>query len=703
MHGHETSQVIESFNLLWLIPFLPLLGAVSNGLAGHWLQKRFGEKAVHTIAVGLPWLSFLVAVVAFFKLRSLPEGALLLDRLWTWVAVGQFHVELAFGMDALSAMMALIVTFVGSLIHVYSIGYMHGDESYFRFFTYLNLFMFAMLTLVLGDNLLLMFVGWEGVGLCSYLLIGFWYRDLNNARAGMKAFVVNRIGDFGFLVGFFILFWGLGGNWGEGGYHLGGQASLAFRELPALVAPLADKLLWGVPLATLVGIFFFVGATGKSAQIPLYVWLPDAMAGPTPVSALIHAATMVTAGVYMVARMNFLYVLSPAAMTVVALTGAATALFAATIGCLQYDIKKVLAYSTVSQLGYMFIGVGVGAFWAGSYHLLTHDFFKACLFLGAGSVILSMHHEQDMRKMGGLGRVMPLTRWTYWVACVAIAGFPIASGFFSKDEILWRAFDSAALLVPGWVPWLLGFVAAGLTSFYMFRSYFMTFTGETVKVHGHEPEEQRPVVTGVLVMLAIGAVMLAFVGLPHLWMHAPPALEHFLAPVFAAAEELPRAGHGHGTEWGLMLASLGVAFLGLGIAWWLYRGRKNPLPDRLRQAFPRLHRVVYNKYYVDEIYQATAVRGFLGLSRMNAWFDVHIIDGLVNGAGTFTRALAWIDGAIDTYLVDGAVNLVADSIRAAGARLRRIQTGRLPAYLGGLLLGGVVLVVISRILIDIYG
>jgi NADH-quinone oxidoreductase subunit L len=693
---------MEEFNFLWLIPALPLLGAFINGAFGFHLHKRFGEKANTIIGVSLPWISFIITVVAFVQLKGAEEGTILTSKLWTWVDVGQFNVNLAFAMDSLSGMMTLIVTFVGSLIHVYSVGYMHKDEGYWRFFCYLNLFMFAMLTLVLGDNLLLMFVGWEGVGLCSYLLIGFWYKDLNNAKAGMKAFVVNRVGDFGFLIGFFILFWGLGGSWGDSGYQAAGVFSVTFRELPALVASMGDKLLWGIPLATLVGLFFFVGATGKSAQIPLYVWLPDAMAGPTPVSALIHAATMVTAGVYMVARMNFVYILSPTAMTVVACVGALTALFAATIGCFQNDIKKVLAYSTVSQLGYMFIGVGVGAFWAGSYHLLTHAFFKACLFLGAGSVILGMHHEQDMRKMGGLAKPMPITRWTYLIACIAIAGFPLASGFFSKDEILWKAFNSDALLVPGWVPWMLGFVAAGLTSFYMFRSYFLTFTGPTPKVHGHDPEEQPRTMTYVLAALAFGAVVLSFIGLPHLWTGHHSSIEHFLAPVFAGAEHLKTAGYGHGVEWGLMGASVGVAFLGLGIAWWLYRGRSNPIPERMKKRFSGIHKVVYNKYYVDEAYDATAVKGFMGLSKISSWIDVHIIDGIVNGAGTLTRAVAWIDGAIDAYIVDGLVNLVARVVRLAGAKLRRIQTGRLPAYLAGLVIGVLVLVVLTRFLLDLY-
>jgi len=694
-------MMVES-NLLWLIPFLPLLGAAINGLFGLRLQRRFGRKAVAVVSVVLPLISFGLAVLAFWRL---PEGGLLLDQLWSWIAVGNIQVDLAFSMDPLSAMMALMVTFVGGLIHIYSIGYMADDESFWRFFSFLNLFMFSMLVLVLGDNLLLMFVGWEGVGLCSYLLIGFWYKEKANAKAGMKAFVVNRIGDFGFLVGMFILFWSLGGTWSDGAYHVDGRFSLTFRELPALVEAAAHKTLWGVPVMTLAGIFLFIGAVGKSAQIPLYVWLPDAMAGPTPVSALIHAATMVTAGVYMVARMNFLYVQSPTAMTVVAVTGAATALFAATIGVFQYDIKKVLAYSTVSQLGFMFIGVGVGAFWAGSYHLLTHAFFKACLFLGAGSVILAMHHEQDMRKMGGLGHVMPVTRWTYWFACVAISGFPIAAGFFSKDEILWQAYNSAGLLVPGWSLWLAGFLAAGLTSFYMWRSYFMTFTGPTVKVHGHEPTEQPRVITMVLAALALGAFAALFIGIPALWMGTPPRLEEFLAPVFTAAEHLPKVyahGQGHAMEWGLMGASVGIAFLGLGLAWWLYRGRRNELPARLKTKLPRLHALFYNKYYVDEIYDATAIRGFLGIGRLSAWFDTVIIDGLVNGVGMLTRAFAWLDGAIDAYVVDGAVNGLGLLVRKSGAGLRNLQTGRLPTYLAGLVIGTVLVAVLTRFILDVY-
>ncbi|MBI2889423.1 MAG: NADH-quinone oxidoreductase subunit L [Nitrospirae bacterium] len=702
--------------MLAFIPLFPLVGAAINGLFGAHLQRAFGKKAIGLVGVALPWAAFVFAVLAVAQLWREPEGTTLVHRVYGWIGVGFLSVEVAFALDRLSAMMVLVVTFVGSLIHVYSLGYMAEDKAFWRFFSYLNLFLFAMLVLVLADNVLLMFVGWEGVGLCSYLLIGFWYEDLANARAGAKAFVVNRIGDFGFLVGFFILFWGLGGAFTETGYHIGSGYSLAFRDLPALVATAGDKTLWGLDLFTWVGILFFVGATGKSAQIPLYVWLPDAMAGPTPVSALIHAATMVTAGVFLVARMNFLYAHSPLAMTIVAMVGAATALFAATIGVFQYDIKKVLAYSTVSQLGYMFVGVGVGAFWAGAYHLLTHAFFKAALFLGAGSVILAMHHEQDMRKMGGLGKVMPVTRWTYWLACVAISGFPIASGFFSKDEILWQAFNTNALLVPGWLPWLLGFAAAGLTSFYMWRSYFMTFTGPLAKIeghghgrgHGHQdaaPREQPAVITGVLVVLAAGAVLASLIGLPMLWTGHAPWLEHFLAPTFAAAEGLPKTftGHeAHRLEWLLMLASTAVATIGLGLAWWLYRGRDNPVPAQLAARFPGTHRVVFNKYFVDEAYQRSFVWGFMSTSRLSAWFDQHILDALVNLVAALTRLFAALDGLIDAYVVDGMVNTVGNGVRASGRGLRQLQTGRIPQYLAVVVAGAVMLVVLARFIVDVY-
>src|SRR5229473_7865365 len=545
-HAAGVPQKVVEVGYLWLIPFFPLLGFAINAALGHLIQRRFGKKYVSYIAVGAMTLSFLTAVAAWIQMIGLPGSErYLVNFLWNLFTAGDVQANLSFALDPLSMMMTLIITFIGTLIHIYSIGYMADDPAYWRFFCYLNLFVFSMLLLVMGDNFALMFFGWEGVGLCSYLLIGFWYEDIEKAKAAVKAFVTNRVGDFGFVLGLFLLFWALGGSWVEtkGGippresrwamgdpaykpreatgtfYESDGSLSaanpattwenylkdpgaaaskdgirvgptLTFRELRDQLAVdatgmrkrLTGMTFFGIPLLALVGILLFVGATAKSAQIPLYVWLPDAMAGPTPVSALIHAATMVTAGVYMVARLNFLFALSTTAMTVIALTGAATAMFAATIGFVQNDIKKVLAYSTVSQLGFMFIGVGVGAYWAGVYHLLTHAFFKACLFLGSGSVILGCHHEQDMRKMGGLKQFMPITAKTYWYACVAIAGFPlIANGFFSKDEILWKAFDSGSnMLDPsiGKIIWVIGWLTACGTSFYMWRSYYMTFTGK---------------------------------------------------------------------------------------------------------------------------------------------------------------------------------------------------------------------------------
>src|SRR5689334_22335285 len=459
----------------WIV-LLPLAGAAVNFLAGAGLQRRLGKRAISLVGCGTVAAAFALALYAWARLlERAPADRFMLDHLWRWIHVGSLRLEIALWLDPLSMLMVLIVTGVGGLIHIYSTGYMHEDESYWRFFGWLNLFTFAMLVLVLADNLWLMFVGWEGVGLCSFALIGFWYKDFANTTAGNKAFIVNRVGDWAFVVALYSLFSGLGRV---------GHPTLVIREVAHWAPALAGAPGYlGMSLVTFVTLLLFAGATGKSAQIPLHVWLPDAMAGPTPVSALIHAATMVTAGVYMVARLNFLFSMAPAAMTVVATVGALTAIFAASIGFFQYDIKKVLAYSTVSQLGFMFIGVGVGAYWAGAYHLLTHAFFKATLFLGSGSVILGCHHEQDMRRMGGLKKHMPITRWTYLIACWAIAGFPWASGFYSKDEILWKAFTSGHLELFGVAtPWLgqliylAGIVTATGTSFYMFRSYYMTFT-----------------------------------------------------------------------------------------------------------------------------------------------------------------------------------------------------------------------------------
>jgi NADH-quinone oxidoreductase subunit L len=697
---------------IWLIPFLPLLGAFVNGAFGLKIHRRWGEKPIHLLAILMPGLSFVITAVYSLQLLGLPEEERhMVNTLFDWIRAGDFHIPMAFWFDTLSAAMTLMVTFVGTLIHIYSVGYMHKDESYWRFFAFMNLFMFAMLTLVLADNFVLMFVGWEGVGLCSYLLISFWYKDLKNASAGMKAFITNRIGDFGFIIGLFGLLWALGGTWEGGSYALraSGNLTFIFREVKELSPLLVNRTILGIAAPTFIGLFFFWGATAKSAQIPLYVWLPDAMAGPTPVSALIHAATMVTAGVYMVARLNFLFVLTPVAMTVIAVTGALTALFAATIGLFQYDIKKVLAYSTISQLGFMFMAVGVGAYWAGIFHLLTHAFFKACLFLGSGSVIHAMHHAlhhtkdhhtdpQDMRNMGGLARYLPTTRWTYLAACFAISGFPFMSGFFSKDEILWKSFSNGNTLIPGQVIWAIGITAAVLTAFYMFRSYFMTFSGSFRS--GHETEhhlhESPKSITVVLQILGVLSIAGGLIGLPHLW-HLPNALEHWLEPVFAAAQNLHWHHYGVGTEWLLMLTSVLIAFAGAGLAMSLYKDARSRVPAQFIEKFPALHRIIYNKYYIDEFYQATFIRLTLWLSRASDWFDKTVIDGLVNGVAWVGKKVGFASGAHDMAVIDGAVNGIARATGAGGQALRKLQTGRIQTYLYVLFGAGLLAVLVTYI------
>jgi len=744
----------HAVSYLWLIPFFPLVGAVINATMGVRLQRKFGKGLVHSISIGAMALSFITACVAFATLLGLDsEHRFLQDTLWNIFTAGKVSVDLGFALDPLSMMMTLIITFIGTLIHVFSTGYMADEPSYWRFFAYLNLFIFSMLLLVMGDNFVLMFFGWEGVGLCSYLLIAFWYTDPQKAAAGMKAFVVNRFGDFGFILGLFLLFWALGGAWhkapdgkttyvetdshaaayvaaargeGHGTPHVQVGPTLNFRQLrdqivitdTGVAENLKSQTVFGFGLLAMVGILLFVGAMGKSAQLPLHVWLPDAMAGPTPVSALIHAATMVTAGVYMVARLNFIFALSPTAMGWVAFIGALTALFAASIGFFQYDIKKVLAYSTVSQLGFMFIGVGVGAYWAGAYHLLTHAFFKATLFLGSGSVILGCHHEQDMRKMGGLGKLMPVTKWTYLVACFAIAGFPWASGFYSKDEILWKAFTQEGLAFPflgmtphlGQIIYLMGIIAATGTSFYMFRSYYMTFTGEYRGGHGdehghgddhghghtHVPHESPRSITFVLVALATGAVLAAVIGIPYAWTGHAPLLEAWLEPALPAIVKFAEASHS--TEYLFQFIGVSAGAIGWFFARMLYKDNESKVPAQLLERWKRAWTVVYNKYYVDELYQGTVIRGSVGLARALSWFDKYLVDGLVNLAGSVTRAFANIDGAIDRYLVDGAVNLVANSTLSAGSILRRVQTGRIQTYLYGALVGAIAIVLINFIL-----
>jgi len=698
---------------LWLIPLLPMIGAAILGVLGAPLQRRFGKGIVSAVAVGAMGLSTLVAIYNFFfLLLPLPaESRELHHALFPMLRIGALEVNMAFAMDQLGGVMALVVTVIGTAIHIYSTGYMHDEPSYWRYFSYLNLFCFAMLLLVLGDNFILMFFGWEGVGLCSYLLIGFWYTDVAKAKAGMKAFVVNRIGDWGFVSGLLILFWGV--------YFAGLEPTVVFRELrelvedPALRDALVGTQMFGVGVVTLACIGFFVGAMGKSAQIPLYVWLPDAMAGPTPVSALIHAATMVTAGVYMVARLNFLFALSPAAMTVVAVFGAATALFAATIGFFQHDIKKVLAYSTVSQLGYMFIGVGVGAYWAGIYHLFTHAFFKACLFLGSGSVIHAMHwvhHKhghppkdlrlepdpadpQDMRNMGGLASLMPSTRWTYLIACLAIAGIPGFSGFFSKDAILYAAFTSHTL-IPGLALWAIGWLGAGCTAFYMFRSYYMTFRfrapTDELKQHVHESPRSM---AWVLWFLAGGAVLAGVLGLP-----PHPLFASWLAPVTQVAESvLGHGAHSIPLEIALGAASVAIAVAGILLARFFYADGALQAQRReaLRVGWDRLHSLVFDKYRVDEAYDATVVKGTMSTSRGLGWFDLRIVDWLVNATAAIGRGVSYIGGLIDFFIVDGFVNLIADSILDVGSDVRRVQTGRINNYTYVVVAGAVALLFVT--------
>jgi NADH-quinone oxidoreductase subunit L len=671
---------IQTDYLRWIVLF-PLLGAALNGLAGATLQRRLGKWVVSLAACTPVLLSFLYSIKAFLALLALrPEQRFLIDQVYPWLSLGTLRVDVAFWVDPLSAVMILVVTGVGGLIHLYSIGYMHEDRSYWRYFAFLNLFTFAMLLLVTADNLLLMFIGWEGVGLCSYALIGFWYHDHTNTAAGNKAFIVNRVGDFGFILGIFLLFWSLDQQ---------GHGTVAFREIEKFAGLLKDQKIWGAGVVTLATLFLFIGATGKSAQLPLYVWLPDAMQGPTPVSALIHAATMVTAGVYMIARMHFLYSLAPITLEIIAVIGIATALFAATIAVTQNDIKRVLAYSTISQLGYMFLATGVAAYGAAIFHLMTHAFFKACLFLGSGSIIHALGGEQDMRKMGGLRPAMPYTFWTFAIAVLAISGTPLTAGFFSKDEILWQTFSSphgSSLL------WLLGVAGAGLTAFYMFRQFFLVFFGEcraegNVKAHLHESPR---VMTVPLVLLAIGSVAAGWIGLPAVF--GGSRFAGWLEPVFGAHHE----AHGSATlEETLMVLSVAVAALGFSVAYLLYY-RRTLEPERFSSLLGGLpYRLLLNKYYVDEIYQFVFVRGTLGLARVGAWIDQHIIDFVVDGSAKTTALISWLNGLFDNYVVDWIVNKLADSTFDAGDRFRKVQTGNINSYLY-VILGAVLVVMIVK-------
>ena len=632
------TQTLAADLLPW-IPLIPLLASILNVFFGD----RWGRKNAGLLACAAVGGSF---AISLYVVALLPAAGVFRDTVYTWIESGSFQVQLSFQVDALTAIMLVVVTGIGFLIHIYSLGYMNHDPGIIRFFVYLNLFIFFMLLLVMGDNLLLLFVGWEGVGLCSYLLIGFWYHDAKNAVAGNKAFIVNRIGDFGFVLGILLLVTELGRQ---------GVWTLDFVTLQSHVNHLTPEKI------ALISLLLFVGATGKSAQIPLFVWLPDAMAGPTPVSALIHAATMVTAGVYMTARLHFLFALAPFTLSLIAWIGAATAFFAATVALAQTDIKRVLAYSTVSQLGYMFLAVGVGAFSAAIFHLFTHAFFKACLFLGSGSVIHALGGEQDMRKMGGLKTYLPKTYWTYVIATLAIAGAPGTAGFFSKDLILWQAFSSPR---GSQALWFIGWITAGMTAFYMFRQLFMVFHGqcraeEHVKAHIHE---SPGVMTVPLMILAFGSIFAGWLGAPEYLWHAP--WEDWLRPVFGAVHE---AHHGSLTdEIYLMLLTVAIAAVGIFIAYWAY-GRRATLAQRAASlAGGAPYRLLLNKYYVDELYDRVLVR-------------------------PFTAASGWLAQIFDPAVIDGAVNGIAGSARGLSAKWRAMQTGDVQHYLIAFVAGALAL------------
>jgi NADH-quinone oxidoreductase subunit L len=589
-------------SLLWLIPLLPLLGFVINGLG----RNTFSKSLVGIIGSGVILASFVLSVALFFELGASAQKQFTID-LFDWISAGNLHIPLSFLYDPLSAIMLLIITGVGFLIHIYSVGYMHDDAGFGKFFAYLNLFIFFMLILVLGSNYIVMFIGWEGVGLCSYLLIGFWYTNNNYASAAKKAFVMNRIGDLGFLLGVFLIFNTFG--------------SIEFAK----VFPQAANMLPGAGTLTLITILLFIGACGKSAQLPLFTWLPDAMAGPTPVSALIHAATMVTAGIYMIARSSILFDLAPTTQDLIAIIGTATALIAAIIALTQTDIKKVLAYSTVSQLGYMFLGLGVGAYTGSFFHVLTHAFFKALLFLGAGSVIHAMHHEQDMRHMGGLKAKLKTTFATMMIGTIAIAGLPPFSGFFSKDEILAHAYQENKVL------WAIGLLTAFLTAFYMFRMMFLTFFGKYRGTHHAEEKvhESPSTMTIPLIVLAILAAVGGLINIPAVF-GGNEWLAHWLEGAGIKHHALTLD---HATEYALMGVSVLAAVVALILAYTRYvKNAHLPVADETHRS--ALAKISYNKFYLDEIYNAIITKPLDAFSKFfYRIIDKKLIDGLVNGLG----------------------------------------------------------------------
>ncbi|HWR89871.1 MAG TPA: NADH-quinone oxidoreductase subunit L [Dissulfurispiraceae bacterium] len=634
-----------------LIPFLPLIAFLINILFG----KKYIRDKAHWIAVPAVFASFVLAVLTFIDVAG---GKTYNYNLYTWMVSGTFHVSVGFLIDQLTAIMLIVVTSVSTLVHIYSVGYMHGDTGYYRFFSYLSLFTFSMLMLVTGNNLLQLYFGWEAVGLCSYFLIGYYFDKKSASDAGKKAFIVNRFGDFGFGLGVMMIFLTLG--------------SIFYTDIFAKVGTLQGQTInmlgYDVDLVTLIALLLFCGAVGKSAQIPLHVWLPDAMEGPTPVSALIHAATMVTAGVFMVARFNPLFNLSPIAMGVVAITGAVTSLFAATIGLVQNDIKRIIAYSTVSQLGYMFLACGVGAYGAGIFHLYTHAYFKALLFLGAGSVMHAMGGELDIQKMGGLKKYMPTTYWTFLLASISIAGIPGLAGFFSKDEILWLAYNGGTI---GKVVWVMGTIVAALTAFYSFRIIFLTFHGKFRGTHEqeHHLHESPPAMTVPLMILAVGAVGAGWVGIPAA-IGGSNWIAHFFEPVLGHP-------HVHGTheeEFMVMGISIAVAVGGI-ITSWIFYSLKPEIPKALARNFNRIYTTLWNKYYVDELYDATIVRP-------TKWAATNILVGFTDGK-----------------IIEGIINGVPAAIRDFGTKLRALQTGSLQHY--GIGMGVGLFVILTIVLIAV--
>jgi NADH-quinone oxidoreductase subunit L len=667
--------------MLLLIPLLPLLGFVVNASLG----RRLGKAASGAVACGAMIVSFLVSLAAIWQLLALdPEARAISNRAYTWITSGDFSIPVTLRLDPLAAVMILVVTGIGSLIHIYSTAYMHEetDPEYARYFSYLNLFAAFMLVLVLGANFLVMFVGWEGVGLCSYLLIGFWFEKQSASDAGKKAFIVNRIGDYGFILGMLLIFARFG--------------TLDFQDVARAIAPLSPERAFGT--ISTITLLLFIGATGKSAQIPLYIWLPDAMEGPTPVSALIHAATMVTAGVYMIGRNAVLFSHAPETLAIIAIIGVATALMAGTIGLVQNDIKRVLAYSTVSQLGYMFLAMGVGAYAAGIFHLYTHAFFKALLFLGSGAVIHALAGEQDLRRMGGLKNELPITFWTFLVGAIAISGVPGFAGFFSKDEILAKTFTSGHTLL-----WTIGLLTSLLTAVYMFRLVFLAFYGErapdpvapahpeeeepaahaqapgtqapgthapgtqargtlaphsTLAPHAHALHDAPPAMAIVLIVLAIGSVLAGYVSLGG-------RFEKFLEPSFGvqAAEHSSTEAS---PELALMLVSVVVAFAGIGVATYFFL-RNRRAADAVADRFSGVHRVLTNKYYVDEVYDAAVVQPIRLASEDALWktIDARVIDGAVNGAG--------------------------EAVSGMSELLRRLQSGSVRSYAASLFVGVVLI------------